>query len=98
MAEHACNALELPSDIVNASKITSDNLSSLQVAEGKKPQTLAGAAIYMVLQASRTIKTTKEITLEDIANTVEIKPATIIETCKLTASFKEHLLPDFWVN
>ena len=98
VAEQACNTLELPPDIVNASKITSDNLSSLQIAEGKKPQTLAGAAIWMVFQASKTLKTNKEITLEDIANAVEIKPATIIETCKLTASFKEHLLPDFWVN
>jgi len=77
VAEHACNTLELPADIVNASKITSDNLSSLQVAEGKKPQTLAGAAIWMVLQASKPLKTGKEITLTDIANIVEITENTI---------------------
>ena len=81
VAEQACNRLELPIDIVQACKTTSDNLSSLQVTEGKKPQTIAGAAIYMVLQESRAIKT-KEITIEDIANVVEIKPATILDTCK----------------
>lgn len=83
---------------MNASKITSDNLSSLQVLEGKKPQTLAGAAIYMVLQASKVLKQQKEIQLDDIAQAVEIKPATILEACKLTASYREHLLPDFWVS
>ena len=49
VAEHTCGVLELPIDICNASKITSDNLTSLHVIEGKKPQTVAGAAIYMVL-------------------------------------------------
>ena len=81
VAEQACNRFELPIDIVQACKTTSDNLSSLQVTEGKKPQTIAGAAIYMVLQESRAIKT-KEITIEDIANVVEIKPATILDTCR----------------
>ena len=81
VAEQACNRFELPKDIVQACKTTSDNLSSLQVTEGKKPQTIAGAAIYMVLQESRAIKT-KEITIEDIANVVEIKPATILDTCR----------------
>ena len=52
----------------------------------------------MVLQASRQLKTTKEITLEDIAGIVEITPNTILETCKLTAEFKNALLPDFWAN
>lgn len=52
----------------------------------------------MVLQASKILKAQKEITLEDIAETVEIKSATILEACKLTASYKEHLLPDFWAS
>lgn len=37
VAEQACNLFELPIDIVQACKTTSDNLSSLQVTEGKKP-------------------------------------------------------------
>lgn len=87
VAEHACNTLELPTDLVNASKITSDNLSSLQVIEGKKPQTVAGAAIHLVLQHSRELKNGRQITLDEIAATVEIKPSTIVETCKLVNSF-----------
>ena len=86
---------DLPIDIVQACKTTSDNLSSLQVTEGKKPQTIAGAAIYMVLSESRKLNN-KEITLDDIARVVEIKPATILDTCRMTQKLKHHLLPEFW--
>ena len=37
-------------DIVKVCKQTADNLQSLQALEGKKPQTVAGVTIMMVLQ------------------------------------------------
>lgn len=60
-------------DIVEACKQTADNLSALHVMEGKKPQTVAGVAIMMVLQFSKV----KEVTIDQIATAVDIKPSTI---------------------
>ena len=62
--------------------------------EGKKPQTIAGVAIMMVLQYSRV----KEITIEQIATAVDIKPSTIQEVLRQSSALREHVLPDFWQN
>ena len=59
-------------DILSACKQTADNLSALQAMEGKKPQTLAGVAIMMVVQYSKF-----KVSIEDVATAVDIKPATI---------------------
>jgi transcription initiation factor TFIIIB Brf1 subunit/transcription initiation factor TFIIB len=49
VAESCCNTLKLPMDIVQACKQTADNLQSLSAMEGKRPQTVAGVAIMMVI-------------------------------------------------
>jgi hypothetical protein len=47
-------------DIIEACKKTADNLSALHAMEGKKPQTIAGVAIMMVLQYSKV----KDVTID----------------------------------
>jgi transcription initiation factor TFIIIB Brf1 subunit/transcription initiation factor TFIIB len=78
-------------DILSACKQTADNLSALQAMEGKKPQTLAGVAIMMVVQYSKF-----KVAIEDVANAVDIKPATIQEILRQTLLLREHVLPEFW--
>lgn len=79
IAEQVCTALKLPIDITQACKITSDNLSSLQMLEGKKPQTIAGAAVLMIIEES---SLATQVTIEQISSAVDIKPQTILETIR----------------
>lgn len=62
-------------DILTACKQTADNLSALQAMEGKKPQTIAGVAIMMVLQYMKH----SSVGIEEVSNAVDIKPGTINE-------------------
>ena len=62
--------------------------------EGKKPQTIAGVAIMMVLQLSNI----RKVGLEEVATAVDIKPGTIQEILMQTACLREHVLPEFWQN
>lgn len=78
-------------DIMSACKQTADNLSALQAMEGKKPQTLAGVAIMMVVQYSKF-----KVAIDDVASAVDIKPATIQEILRQTLLLREHVLPEFW--
>ena len=38
------------------------------------------------------------MSIEMISKAVDIKPQTILETCRQTASLKGHILPEFWVS
>lgn len=94
VAETACNSLKLPMDIMSACKQTADNLSALHAMEGKKPQTIAGVAIMMVLQYSKIM--VGQVGIDEVATAVDIKPSTINEILRQTAVLREHVLPEFW--
>jgi transcription initiation factor TFIIIB Brf1 subunit/transcription initiation factor TFIIB len=79
-------------DIIEACKQTADNLSALHAMEGKKPQTVAGVAIMMVLQYSKV----KLVTIDEIAAAVDIKPSTIQDILRQCSALREHVLPEFW--
>lgn len=63
--------------------------------EGKKPQTIAGAAVCMIIEES---DLGAQVTVDMISKAVDIKPQTILDTCRQTASLKAHILPEFWVS
>lgn len=62
--------------------------------EGKKPQTVAGVAIMMVLQFARITS----VGIEEVATAVDIKPGTIQEILRQSAVLREHVIPEFWQN
>jgi transcription initiation factor TFIIIB Brf1 subunit/transcription initiation factor TFIIB len=62
--------------------------------EGKKPQTVAGTAIMMVLKYS----SVSSVGIEQVAEKVDIKVGTIQETLRQNMCLVEHVLPDFWQN
>lgn len=51
-AEEACGKLGLDKDTTEVCKATADNISKLEVLTGKKPATIAGVAIYMIIRKS----------------------------------------------
>jgi transcription initiation factor TFIIIB Brf1 subunit/transcription initiation factor TFIIB len=71
----------LPQDIIQAGKTTADNLSSLSVTEGKKPQTIAGTALVFVMNELPRNSPHRK-TIEEIAERVNIKSQTILELHK----------------
>lgn len=51
-AEEACIKMKLDKDVIEVCKATADNISKLEVLTGKKPATIAGVAIYMIVKRS----------------------------------------------
>ena len=49
-AEDACKRLKLDEETMEFCKATADNISSLEILTGKKPSTIAGVAIMMIVQ------------------------------------------------
>ena len=49
IVEAVCNKLSFPPDILRASKITADNFSKHALCEGKRPHTIAGVSLFMVI-------------------------------------------------
>lgn len=74
----ACNKLKYPINVVNAAKVTAENFGRLAICEGKKPQTIAGTALFMVMLKLGRERDEHEI-LDEISEVVEIGKPTIRE-------------------
>ena len=61
IAVQASNKLGLPMDVNNAAKHVAEDITRLQIATGRQPQTIAGVALFMVTQLSTEKKTCQEI-------------------------------------
>jgi len=53
IVEAVCQKLNFGPEILRAAKITADNFSKHALCEGKRPNTIAGVSLFMVLQFSR---------------------------------------------
>ena len=51
IVERTCNRLTLSPEVMHASKQTANNFTIGAICEGKKPQTIAGVSLIMVLEA-----------------------------------------------
>ena len=51
-AEDAAKKLGLEPNVIDVCRATADNISKLEVLTGKKPATIAGVAIYMIVLLS----------------------------------------------
>jgi len=52
IAESAVNRMGLPMDVLNAASFATQQITNLQIATGRQPQTIAGVAIYMISSLS----------------------------------------------
>ena len=75
-----CNKLELHAEIMQAARATAENFKHQALCEGKRPTTIAGVSIYMVIKYSKRYKHEHHAWLEKIAKVVEISSETIKET------------------
>ena len=55
-AEEAAKKLGLENEVAEVCKATADNISKLEVLTGKKPATIAGVAIFMIVSHSPVLK------------------------------------------
>lgn len=55
-AEDAATKLKLPENVVALCKNTAENISKLEILTGKKPATIAGVAIWMIVRRSPALK------------------------------------------
>lgn len=93
IVETACNKLKLPADVTKAAKITAVNIQRRNLCEGRKPQTIAGVSMYMIISQSKC-----EVPIEEIADKVDIKPTTINECYSKIWDRRQHILPEYWKN
>ena len=68
IVQEVCGRLKLPEDVRRAAAITAENFSRMSLCEGKKPQTIAGVALFMVTQKMK--KRNELDALNEIANAV----------------------------
>ena len=48
IANQAANRLNLPIDCIEAAKSLVGNITRLQIAQGRQPQTIAGVGLFMI--------------------------------------------------
>lgn len=94
IVEEACFKIGLPPNIQRAAKTTADNFSKHALCEGKRPQTVAGASMYLVCQNHAKYKNDPTI-LEKISEKVGIAEQTIVNTYNVAHKEKEKLLPEY---
>ena len=75
----ACNKLKYPIGVSNAAKLTAENFGRLAICEGKKPQTIAGTAMFMVMLLQKGRELNENDLLDEISEVVEIGKPTIRE-------------------
>jgi len=69
----------LPQDVKKGAITVAENFNKFSLCEGKKPATIAGAAIYMVAMRQRNKMHESEQLLQSISDAVEIGPVTVRE-------------------
>lgn len=88
-----CLNLELNPEIITAARTTAENFKNFALCEGKRPTTIAGVSIFMVIKQSRRYKQDQWKLLERIAKEVDISSETIKETYHQVQKMKESLIP-----
>ena len=80
IVESTCLKLNLPYEILRAAKLTADNFRKHALCEGKRPTTIAGVSIFMILKLAKKQKYEPFHLLEKISKEVNISGETIKET------------------
>ena len=62
--------MELPADVVKAARITVENFTHYAIMEGKRPSTIAGTSLLMVMNAHKDFKDDMLKNLENISDHV----------------------------
>lgn len=75
----ACNKLKYPIHVTTAAKATAENFGRLAICEGKKPQTIAGTALFMVMLLYKGKDANENELLDEISEIVDIGKPTIRE-------------------
>lgn len=91
----ACNKLKYPIGITNAAKLTAENFGRLAICEGKKPQTIAGTAMFMVMLLQKGRELSENDLLDEISEVVEIGKPTIRDCYNQAYQFRDQLLPEY---
>ncbi len=73
----ACLKLNYHPEVKKAAIIVAENFIKMSICEGKKPATIAGAALFMVCLRLKTRPTESELLLAEISSAVEIGASTI---------------------
>ena len=81
---------------MRSAKITAGNFSKYAVCEGKRPHTIAGVSLFMVIQYSKKHREDgiSQI-LEQISAQVGIGSQTIKDTYQSVWKTRDKLLPDY---
>ena len=90
-AEEAATKLGLNKDVVEVCKATADNISKLEELTGKKPATIAGVAIWMIVCRSPDLRLMFDCA--SIAKTVDMGEAAIRNAYQIVAPLENQILP-----
>lgn len=90
-AEDASKKLGLDKEVSEICKATADNISKLEVLTGKKPATIAGVAIYMIIRRSPRYSST--IGSSEIAEMLGMGEAAIKNGYKEIEDYEDDILP-----
>lgn len=71
--------MKYPPYVQNAAKQTCENFTRLSICEGKKPQTIAGTALFMVKMMLKDRDFNENDLLDEISDVVDIGKPTIRE-------------------
>lgn len=90
-AEDACKKMGLEENVMEVCKATADNISKLEILTGKKPSTIAGVALHMILQ--RSPKYSAQFTCVEIAKFLGIGDAAIRNSYREVEDLENDILP-----
>jgi transcription initiation factor TFIIIB Brf1 subunit/transcription initiation factor TFIIB len=90
-AEEAATKLGLNADVVEVCKATADNISKLEELTGKKPATIAGVAIWMIVCRSPDLR--QSIDCSMVAKTVDMGEAAIKNAYQIVMPLESQILP-----
>jgi len=92
--ERFCSSLNLSTAVTRAAEAVSDKVAQLAIAEGKRPETIAGGAIYLVTQ----LHATEKRTYKDIAAVTQLAESTIRQSYKQLYERRTELVPPEYVK
>ena len=90
-AEDASKKLGLDKEAIEVCKATADNISKLEVLTGKKPATIAGVAIYMIIRKSP--RYSQQISTAEIAEVLKMGEAAIKNGFREIEELEQDILP-----
>lgn len=91
-AEEASKKLGLPENITVLCKATAENISKLEILTGKKPATIAGVAVWMIVKRSPSLRNNIK-SLCQIAEILGMSEAAIKSAYKEVEIVEDDILP-----